>query len=216
MHCAARARLALASQQVRHEGWYPSQPRSRSWQRHASHTELLDYHVSHISYMYVWCMLISWSAFVQVTVEGGSSLQEVARVFRGAGGPKERASLLLQAAQQLPPFPEQHRDAAHRVMGCTSQVCKGGRMQGWICSIKESGQYGRGTIVGVHGLPPPASWAAPPRSAGVRMQQRNAAMQGSVAGGVLNAVMGCRCEGLEVVSTATHVQGKLCLWCLNL
>jgi sulfur transfer protein SufE len=52
-----------------------------------------------------------------------ASLDSVTEQFQAAGGPKERAQLLLQLAKVLPPFPADMRTMDNRVMGCTAQVC---------------------------------------------------------------------------------------------
>lgn len=56
-------------------------------------------------------------------VAAPASLDSIAEQFQAAGGPKERAQLLLQLARDLPPFPADARTTANRVMGCTAQVC---------------------------------------------------------------------------------------------
>ncbi|CAL8471866.1 g11408 [Coccomyxa elongata] len=50
------------------------------------------------------------------------SIDSIAEQLKAAGGPKERAQLLLELAKSLPPFPADARTMANRVMGCTAQV----------------------------------------------------------------------------------------------
>lgn len=50
------------------------------------------------------------------------SMDNIAEQFKAAGGPKERAQLLLELAKSLPSFPADARTMANRVMGCTAQV----------------------------------------------------------------------------------------------
>ena len=51
-----------------------------------------------------------------------ASIQRAVQRFTGVADPKEKARLLLQAGQELAPFPEEAKLAVNRVMGCTSQV----------------------------------------------------------------------------------------------
>lgn len=50
------------------------------------------------------------------------SIDSIAEQLKAAGGPKDRAQLLLELAKSLPPFPAHARTMVNRVMGCTAQV----------------------------------------------------------------------------------------------
>lgn len=60
--------------------------------------------------------------FSQAVLAPPASLGGLTQQFEAAGGPKERAQLLLQFAKALPPFPADARTMGNRVMGCTAQV----------------------------------------------------------------------------------------------
>jgi hypothetical protein len=64
-----------------------------------------------------------------------AAAEAVVKRFVRCTDAKQRYQLVLEYAEQLPPFPEALKQTANRVLGCTAQVCGGMRTGRALCPV---------------------------------------------------------------------------------